>query len=84
MKKYIHQIVIMIFVITIVAVVCDQIYVWTGLNDLFGVELNFLNWYGIVILANLLFPAKDMFNKQNKKNDTEGPKVPRDISSHGF
>ena len=84
MKNNIKLIITTIVILIIVSTICNLTYDWTGLDDLFGVKINIIQWCGLALITNLLFPAKNLLNKENKKNDTEGPKVPRDISSHGF
>jgi hypothetical protein len=84
MKYHIKRILITLATLCIIALTCNLAYDWSGLDKKFGVEFSFFQWYAIVILANLLFPGKDIFKHEEKKNDDKGPKIPRDLSSHGF
>jgi hypothetical protein len=85
MKHQIKKILITIVTLCLIALVCNLAYDWSGLDQKFGMEFSFLQWYSIVIIANLLFPGKDIFKQQEeKKDDNKGPKIPRDLSSHGF
>lgn len=85
MKHHIRKILITIVTLCLIALVCDLTYYWSGLDEKFGIEFSFFQWYAIVILANLLFPGKDIFKQQEeKKDDNKGPKIPRDLPSHGL
>lgn len=80
MKKFL----ITIITLSLIALICNLVYDWSGLDEKFKIEFTFLQWYAIVILANLLFPGKDIFKQEEKKDDHKGPKIPRDLPSHGL
>jgi hypothetical protein len=85
MKNHIKRILITIATLSLIALICNLTYDWSGLDKKFGMEFSFFQWYAMVILANLLFPGKDIFKQQEeKKDDNKGPKIPRDIPSHGL
>jgi hypothetical protein len=84
MKKLLITSIRTLATLAVIALLCTYVYRWNNLDQIFGAEISFLQWVAIILIANVLFPAKDIFKHEEKKDDNKGSKIPRDISSHGF
>lgn len=61
-KAFVITISILLYLI-IIAAVCYGLYYLTGLNQVFNLEIGFLNWIGIILIIRLVLDQK------LKKND---------------
>jgi surface polysaccharide O-acyltransferase-like enzyme len=68
---------IAIFFIT--ALLCMLAYNWTSLNQVFKIELNYLQWLAVELIINLLIVGPLLNQHKQKKNDSKGSKISFDL-----
>lgn len=73
-----RQFLISIATFFLTALICQYVYIWTGLKDIFGVEPNYMQWVSIELIINILVVGP--LNKTPKeKNDSKGSKISLDL-----
>lgn len=74
------------FVLFAFAFLCYATYYLFDLHLVFGVKIGLLQWFGITVISNTMFPSRDFSShiKNNKKNDNKGSKISRDLPSNGL
>jgi hypothetical protein len=60
------------------ALICNYVYIWTDLKNLFGAEPTFNQWLSLELILNILVVGP--LNKTPKeKNDSKGSKISLDL-----
>lgn len=73
-----RQFLINIATFFLTALICQYVYIWTGLKSIFGVEPNYIQWISIELILNILVVGP--LNKTPKeKNDSKGSKISLDL-----
>lgn len=73
-----RQFLISIATFFLTALICQYVYIWTSLKDIFGVEPNYMQWVSIELIINILVVGP--LNKTPKeKNDSKGSKISLDL-----
>jgi hypothetical protein len=80
MKETIKTWIIATFAIFASSLICYIVY-QAFLLELFEHEVSYMQWVAIHIIRNLLFTKTPI---QEKKNESKGTKIPRDIFTHGI
>lgn len=70
MKNIIFSIIFGTIALLILALVCDYIYKLNGLNQVFGKNISYSQWIGIVVIIKLL--TDPSLNYSSRKNDQQG------------
>lgn len=70
MKKIIFSIIFGTIALLILALACDYIYKLNRLNQVFGKNISYSQWIGIVVIIKLLIDPS--LNYSSRKNDQQG------------
>jgi len=63
----------------ITALLCTYVYIWTGLNTIFKVDITYIQWLAIQLILNLIIVGPLLNKPLNKKNESKGSKISLDI-----
>lgn len=70
MKNIILSVVFGTIALLILALVCDYIYKLNELNQVFGKNISYSQWIGIIVIIKLL--TDPSLNYSSRKNDQQG------------
>lgn len=47
--------------------ICNYLYIWTGLNHKFNLEISFIQWFAIIVIFRIINPSEvDQIRKNDK------------------
>ena len=80
MKELITKWISALCVLLLSALLCNILY-RAFLLELFEHDVTYMQWLSILIISNLLFTKN---SSQEKKDESKGTKIPRNIFKNGF
>jgi hypothetical protein len=47
--------------------ICNYLYIWTGLNNKFNLDISFIQWLAIIVIFRIINPSEvDQIRKNDK------------------
>jgi hypothetical protein len=74
-----RQFIIKVATFFITALLCTYVYIWTGLNTIFKVDIAYIQWLAIQLILNLIIVGPLLNKPLNKKNESKGSKISLDL-----